>query len=809
MALSVAKLAQLSRLLDEALPLDDAARRAWLAGLPDDARDLEPALREALLRADDAPDDSPLDTPPRLAAGPDAPDDAPRHEPGGRIGPYELIRPLGSGGMADVWLARRADGAFRRDVALKLPRDVARRPDLVERFARERDLLASLEHAHIARFYDAGSDPVAGPYLAMEYVRGQPITDWCDEHRRTLRERLALFLQVLDAVRAAHSRGILHRDLKPSNVLVTDDGEARLLDFGIGGLLGAGTQEVGELTGLYGRALTPDYASPEQLAGGRADAQSDLYALGVLLHELLCGARPYALGRQRSLAEFERALAATEPAAPSARVAAGAGARRGLDDAGLARALRGELDRIVQKALARSPEARYRRVEELAADLGQYLSPGTVAAPARGTSTRLALGLAALAVVVVGGWLLARGGGLAPVAPGVGTRSAGTAPVSDASIAVLPFVDMSERQDQGYFSDSLSEELIDMLAQIRGLEVIARTSSFYFRNRPATVPEIAAALHVATVLEGSVRKSGDSIRVTAQLIRADTGVHLWSQTYDRGVTDVFKVQDDIAAAVVSALKVRLLPSQQIDNPYRSAVPEAYAQYLKGRQAGLRGTLEDYRAALDAYRRAVALDPGYVVAAVGVSLAETHVAVYTNDQAGFARAAAAAERALALAPQQPYGYQARAYLRMNTLDMAGARDDAARAVALSPGESKLQNTYGATLACLGLLDEAIGTMRRAIELDPLNSDAWMNLGYYQTATRDYRGARQALSRALTLNPSADNIHLLMAQLELVEGRADAAAAEFAKDGDEADRAMGEALVADAKGDRAAPIARSRR
>ncbi|MBV8147096.1 MAG: serine/threonine protein kinase, partial [Gammaproteobacteria bacterium] len=229
----------MSRLLDEALPLEAAARRAWLAALPREHQDLAQAMRDALLAADAqlADIDRLTALPQLIPATQEAAPSAGGLRAGTRVGPYQLIRHLGGGGMAEVWLARRADGAFRREVALKLPVLDRLRGDLEQRFARERDILASLEHPHIARFYDAGVDANGLPYLSMEFVEGSPVTEWCDAHHRGIRGRLELFLQMLQAVQYAHDRQVIHRDLKPSNVLVAGSGQVRLLDFGVAKLL--------------------------------------------------------------------------------------------------------------------------------------------------------------------------------------------------------------------------------------------------------------------------------------------------------------------------------------------------------------------------------------------------------------------------------------------------------------------------------------------------------------------------------------------------------------------------------------------
>jgi serine/threonine-protein kinase len=331
MTLTIAQMALMSRLLDEALPLDAAGRRAWLVRATQEHPDLAAALREALLPgAAQAADLNALMSLPKLG---DAEEASARSasglQPGARVGPYELIRRLGAGGMAEVWLARRADGAFKREVALKLPMLNRMQAGLEARFERERDILASLEHPHIARLYDAGVDPQGLPYLAMEYVQGEPLTDWCDAQRLGIPERLRLFLQVLEAVQYAHEKKVIHRDLKPSNILVTESGQVRLLDFGVARLLEAEETDQPALTSVYGRALTPDYASPELLRGDPVDASSDLYSLGVLFYELLTGTRPYLLKSAASIGLLDQAIATLEVKKPSLHLEHASEARRG------------------------------------------------------------------------------------------------------------------------------------------------------------------------------------------------------------------------------------------------------------------------------------------------------------------------------------------------------------------------------------------------------------------------------------------------------------------------------------------------
>ena len=375
MTLSIPQMSLMSRLLDEALPLDAAGRSDWLDRLPPEYRDLVPHLRAALLPGDSqAAEIKSLSTLPKLGdLGQDSRVAASGLQSQARVGPYELIRLLGAGGMAEVWLARRADGAFNREVALKLPLLTNLRADLGQRFVRERDILATLEHPLIARLYDAGIDPTGLPYLAMEYVQGQPLTSWCDAHHLDVPARLQLILQVSEAVQYAHEKQVIHRDLKPSNILVAQSGQVRLLDFGVSKLLGTEEDGLTQLTSVYGRALTPDYASPELLCGASVDARSDVYSLGVLMYELLAGVRPYQLKSAASMGMLEQAIATVDVKKPSTHCGPQASATRNTTPEKLTRQLHGDLDAIALKALAKDPAKRYQTAAALADDLRRYI----------------------------------------------------------------------------------------------------------------------------------------------------------------------------------------------------------------------------------------------------------------------------------------------------------------------------------------------------------------------------------------------------------------------------------------------------
>ena len=379
MALTPEDISALSRLLDEALELPAADREAWLAQLPPAAQAHTARLRSMLAHHSqsaqtgsategtqaaglrDSGRGAALQQLPRLGAIDTV------AKPGERVGPYRLLREIGRGGMGSVWLAERADGAFQRQVALKLPR-LSGSAGLAERMAREREIGALLEHPHIARLYDAGLDESGRPYIAMEYVDGLALDVHCTQQGLDTRARLRLFVQVVRAVAHAHGRLVIHRDIKPSNVIVSAQGQACLLDFGIAKMLDAGPADAG-LTQEYGRALTPAYASPEQVSGGPLGVAADIYSLGAMLFELLTGTLPHRPQRS-SAAALEEAILHVEPGPASARAATRAQAR----------ALRGEVDAIVAQCLRREAESRYGTAAALADDIERHLAGQPVSA---------------------------------------------------------------------------------------------------------------------------------------------------------------------------------------------------------------------------------------------------------------------------------------------------------------------------------------------------------------------------------------------------------------------------------------------
>ncbi|MGH8217965.1 MAG: protein kinase domain-containing protein [Steroidobacteraceae bacterium] len=778
MGLSIPQMALMSRLLDEALPLDADGRRRWLEALAPEYQPLAAALREALLPAES---DGGL----ARLTGVGAPGDlgrigsAPR--PGESVGPYRLIRPLGEGGMAEVWLAQRADGAFRRDVALKLPTLVRLRKDLSSRFSRERDILAGLEHPHIARFYDAGVSSNGLPYLAMEYVAGEPVTTWCDSHRLAVRERLRLFLQVLDALQYAHSHRVIHRDIKPSNILVTATGQVRLLDFGIAKLL-APEDDQSDLTQLYGRALTPYYASPELLRGEQIGATVDIYALGVVLYELFCGNKPYGLNGATSLAQLERAITSLEVKRPSTHLAPGAASSRGTTERRLARRLRGDLDAIVLKALGKAPADRYESAAAFAEDCQRSLRGDPVDARPDWLGYRASkfvlrhrgvLATAAAAALVAGifGYAVANltpgllalqrprppqhagaaqvtaepaalesssggarssEGPLAVPAVSATTRaSAGaSAPIQalpNPRIAVLPFENLSPDPNNAFFTEGLHEEILTELANHGpGLDVISNTTMSTFRDKPIAVQTLARDLNCSYVLEGSVSREGNHVRLTLQLIDARSDRHLWAEDYDRKLMSAMALEREVAVVVAKQLSRRFLGPTEAGG--LASDPQAYDLYLKARAAESSafraGSREELRSARRLLDQAIALDPKFARAYLERMslLLQQFLNNYSPPDEVLPQAQADLAAAQRLAPADPAVTEFAGVMAYATEDYGRALQLFRAAEAAGLGDPELLNWKDNLLLAMGRYREAAALSARLADLDPRNESA---------------------------------------------------------------------------------------
>ena len=601
---------------------------------------------------------------------------------------YTLDRELGQGGMAVVFLAH--DLRHDRQVALKVLRPEISEEIGAERFLREIKLAAGLTHPHILPVFDSGeSDGLL--FYVMPSMEGRSLRERLErETQLPLNDALRIAREVASALDYAHRHNVVHRDIKPENILL-HEGAAMVADFGIGKALSSNATSLTQ-TGLS--LGTPAYMSPEQAAGELGtDGRSDLYSLGCVLYEMLTGEPPFT-------GVSAQAIIAKRFVSPIPKVRT----TRDVPDT---------VDTAVARALARTPADRFPSAAEFAEAL-RSISREAESGPQRRTGLTDA-------------------------------RSVSKA------IAVLPLANMSADPENEYFADGMTEEIINALAKVPGMHVASRTSSFAFKGKDVDVREIGDKLGVSSVLEGSVRKVGNRIRIAARLVNVDNGYDLWSETYDRQLEDVFAVQDEISRAIVDALKVRLTSDgQQVVAPTKNL--EAYTLYLKGRFFFVKLSEPALRRALDLFQHALLQDPGFARAYAGIAdvwcnLADDWVA---PDEA-YPRAKAAAERALQRDSELAEAITSIGkVLCWHEWDFSGAEVQLARAVALSPNYAEAHYVHGTALPLVGRLNDAIDTMATALKLDPLSVHYSEWLSRFLLYAGDYDGAIAQAQRTLEMD-----------------------------------------------------------
>jgi TolB-like protein/Tfp pilus assembly protein PilF/tRNA A-37 threonylcarbamoyl transferase component Bud32 len=613
------------------------------------------------------------------------------------------------------------DTKLKRFAALKfLPPDLTRDGEARERFIQEAQAASGLDHPNICTIYEIGESEDGPMFISMPCYEGETLKRKIERGPLGPEEAVSIVLRVAEGLTRAHEAGIVHRDIKPANIMVTDRGDVKLLDFGLA-KLAAPTR----LTRAGTMMGTVAYVSPEQAHGESVDHRTDIWSLGVVLYEMLTGELPFKGDYEPSvvysiLKEEPAPLTSLRPEVPVG------------------------LDRVVSKAMAKNPDERFGDARQLISVLGRCLQD----------------------------------------ADSMSLKEEIRAPKVSASVVVLPFVNMSADKEQEYFCDGMAEEIINVLAKLENLRVVARTSAFAFKGEKLDVREIGRKLGVESVLEGSVRTAGTRLRISAQLINVADGCHLWSERYDREMDDVFVIQDEISKAIVEALRIRLVDEEEA-LPTRGQADdvEVHNLCLKGRWFWNKRTEEGIRKALEYFREAIRKSPDYALAHAGMAGCYTALASYNlvPPTEAYPKAKEAALMALEIDGSLAEARSALAFIKMSyDWDLEGAEKEFQRAIDLSPGWADTHHLYALYLLYTARFEQSLEEIKRALELDPLSLVINRNLGSILIWVGRHDEAIEQLEAVAELDPNFTLTHFFLGLAYLKVSRYEEALAEFRKE-----------------------------
>jgi len=667
---------------------------------------------------------------------------------GKRVGVFRLTKEIGRGGMGAVYLAERDDGEFRQRVAIKLIKRGMDTDFIVRRFRHERQILANLDHPNIARLIDGGTTEDGLPFFVMEYIEGEPLHRYCDARKLNVRQRLHLFRQICSAVHYAHEAGIVHRDIKPGNILVLPSGVPKLLDFGIAKILDPDMiHESVNPTSTMMRLMTPEYASPEQVRGLPVTATSDVYALGVLLYELLSGHRPYSF-TGRAAHEIARVICESEIELPSESVAKPenllasyaqnqitaekAAELRSADVIKLESEIGGNLDNIILKALCKETEGRYATAKDFSEDISRHLEGATVTAEP-------------CAISYVGN-----------VEKSYTTDGNLT---GDRSIAVLPFKLLNVLADENtgdrFLGLGLADAMITRLSNVR--RFVVRPTSSVLRYGEGNFDPFGAGreLGVEFILDGHIQRAGDRIRISVQLLNVAERTTIWAERFDEKFTDVLSLEDAISTLVAMALVSRLTDDEREQLLKRGTNnADAFEAYLRGRYHWNTFTEEGFAKAIVAYNQAIALDPQYALAYAGIADYYNWLGVYGVLPANecFKAAIEAAERAISLDSELADAHASLGFAIVGgDYDWERGERECRRALELNEHSVVGHLWYSLHLTMERRFDEADYHARRGVALDPLAPFNAYNLAWVLYYARRFRDSIAQYEKNIAANP----------------------------------------------------------
>ena len=653
---------------------------------------------------------------------------------GKTISHYRIIEELGRGGMGLVYKAE--DTKLKRTVALKfLPPELTHDQESKERFVREAHTASGLEHDNICTIHEIGETDEGQLFIVMPCYEGQTLKKIINDRKLSISETINIAMQIGRGLQKAHEKGIVHRDIKPANIFITDDGSVKILDFGLAKLAGQA-----QLTKDSSTLGTVAYMSPEQLRGEEVDYRTDIWSFGIVLYEMLSGELPFK-------GDYEQAITYSIL----------------NDEPKIEININPDIEKIINICLNKNAEDRYQNMDGLSKDLIKLKNDFDNVSEKYKAKVKnrykpfiLPAALFIFLILIISGYYIFQ-------KPDVFESTNTAQPEWENSIAVLPFVDMSPDKDQEYFCDGISEEIINKLSSVKSLKVIARTSSFQFKGKLIDAIDIGKKLNVVNILEGSVRKSNNVVRITAQLINTEDGSHIWSETFEKEMKNIFSIQDEIALSILDKIKFGMIGEDNLSRVGTNNI-DAYEAYLQGQFFFQKFSANDQQKAIEYFNKSIEIDPLFAKAYAGLADVYNNLSMngINTPLENVAKAREMVFKALELDPDLPEAYMIFADIKhMYERDKKEAEVLYKKSIQINPGNATAHSYFGMFLMSLLRYDEAMAEVEKSIKLDPLSLTINMNGYYLSLFTKNKDLKENTFQKLLSLDPESANIKQALA------------------------------------------------